>query len=131
MSDPTDSRIRIGSIEEFPEGRGRAVDYQDTRVAVFRRGDGWFALQDSCPHMGASLAEGSLEGWTVVCHWHDKRFDLKTGESDMRSGACARVYTVEVVGRDVFLERSRSDSVVDDDEEEWIPFDPEHHFKKK
>ena len=130
MGDSTESRIRSGSIEEFPEGRGRAVAYQDTRVAVFRSGNGWFALQDSCPHMGASLAEGSLEGRTIVCHWHDKRFDLKTGESDMRSGACARVYTVEVVGRDVFLERSRSDSVVDD-EEEWIPFDPEHHFKKK
>jgi len=130
MGDSTESRIRIGSIEEFPEGRGRAVAYQDTRVAVFHSGGGWFALQDSCPHMGASLAEGSIEGRRVVCHWHDKRFDLKTGASDMRSGACARVYTVEVVGRDVFLERSRSDSVVDD-EEEWIPFDPERHFKKK
>ena len=99
-------------------------------MAVFRVGERWFALRDACPHMGASLAEGSLEDGAVVCHWHDKRFDLETGASDMRSGACARVYTVEVVGGEVFLGPTWSETAADD-EEEWVAFDPERHFKKK
>jgi len=130
MPDKTDDRVRIGSTAEFFNRRGRAVDCQGTRVAVFRLGERWFALQDSCPHMGASLAEGSLDGDAVVCHWHNKRFDLKTGESDMRSGACARVYAVEVAGDQVFLVPPRS-AVADDDQDEWVRFDPDRHLKKK
>jgi nitrite reductase/ring-hydroxylating ferredoxin subunit len=129
MPDRNDDKVRIGSTAEFADGRGRAVDFQGKRVAVFRRGERWFALQDSCPHMGASLAQGSLDGNAVVCHWHDKRFDLKTGESDMRSGACAKVYAVEVVDDQVFLLPPPPTVVVDDDDD-WIPFDPDRHFKK-
>ena len=69
----------VGKVADFEEGRGHAVPVDGRMVAVFRRGDEWFAIDDLCPHMGASLAEGYVEGDTVTCPWHAWRFCIKDG----------------------------------------------------
>lgn len=69
----------IGSVDDFQEGVGKAVPVDGRMVAVFRRGDQFFAIDDLCPHMGASLAEGHVEGETVTCPWHAWRFCIRDG----------------------------------------------------
>lgn len=69
----------IGSVDDFQEGVGKAVPVDGRMVAVFRRGDQFFAIDDLCPHMGASLAEGHLDGHTVSCPWHGWRFCIRDG----------------------------------------------------
>jgi 3-phenylpropionate/trans-cinnamate dioxygenase ferredoxin subunit len=39
-----------------------------------------YAIEDSCNHAGASLAEGPRDGDRVVCPMHGYVFSLKTGE---------------------------------------------------
>ncbi|QXW28037.1 Rieske 2Fe-2S domain-containing protein [Aeromonas sanarellii] len=42
--------------------------------------DGRFhAIDDSCPHQGASLCGGKLEGEVIQCCAHGLRFNLNTG----------------------------------------------------
>ncbi len=85
------------------------------------------AIQDSCPHMGASLADGRLENGRVVCHWHDWSFDLVSGQGSMKSKQwlCARIYEVKVEGRDVYLRRPDEPTAArPEDDEEWTPWDP-------
>ena len=43
-----------------------------------------YAMDDTCPHNGASLSTGTLQAGCVTCPWHLWRFDLRTGE---RSGS--------------------------------------------
>jgi len=69
----------VGKVEDFDEGVGRAFAVNERMVAVFRRGDQFFAIDDICPHMGASLAEGHLEAETVSCPWHAWRFCIRDG----------------------------------------------------
>jgi nitrite reductase/ring-hydroxylating ferredoxin subunit len=38
-----------------------------------------YALDNRCPHMGFPLDRGTLRDGIVSCHWHNARFDLKTG----------------------------------------------------
>jgi len=49
-------------------------------IAVARIGDEVYAFDDTCTHAACSLADGELEGATVVCPCHMGQFDLKTGE---------------------------------------------------
>ena len=52
-------------------------------VAVFHTEDGEiFAIDDTCSHEGASLADGWLEGCEIECPLHSSRFDLRTGAVD-------------------------------------------------
>ncbi|TWT95088.1 nitrite reductase small subunit NirD [Neorhodopirellula pilleata] len=69
----------VGNVTDFDDNVGRAVPVDGRMVAVFRKGDQWYAIDDLCPHMGASLAEGHVENETVTCPWHAWRFCIKDG----------------------------------------------------
>lgn len=69
----------VGKVDDFEEGRGRAFPVNGRMVAVFRRGETFHAIDDFCPHMGASLAEGYLEEDSVSCPWHAWRFCIRDG----------------------------------------------------
>jgi nitrite reductase/ring-hydroxylating ferredoxin subunit len=90
--------------EDVPEGRGRVYYWNGCRVAVFRRGNQLFALADRCPHAGASLAQGRLEGHEVVCPQHGYRFDLRTGICLDDPSLRATVYRLVPMGDGLRLE---------------------------
>jgi nitrite reductase/ring-hydroxylating ferredoxin subunit len=57
-----------------------------------------FAYDDQCPHQGASLAEGCLEGRKLTCYAHCWEFDVLTGRGinpDCVSLRCLPVREVE------------------------------------
>jgi nitrite reductase/ring-hydroxylating ferredoxin subunit len=63
-----------------PTGDARVVAAEDgRRFAVFPV-DGGFRVTDAeCPHNRGPLAQGRIDGQTLVCPWHWYRFDLDTG----------------------------------------------------
>lgn len=65
--------------DEIAEGRGKALTVNGTEAAVFKCEGRLHATQNWCPHAGAALAAGMVDGGEVVCPGHDYRFDLKTG----------------------------------------------------
>jgi nitrite reductase (NADH) small subunit len=97
-------RHRVASIDDLPQNGGIAVDVGEKRIALFRYQGEVFALEETCPHRGGPLHEGSLDRGVVLCPWHQWQFDLKTGCSPVNPLSRVRVYTVRVEGEDVFLE---------------------------
>ncbi|WP_152050366.1 Rieske (2Fe-2S) protein [Tautonia marina] len=71
--------VAVCRFEDVPEGRGRVVRLEDRVIAVFRDGDRIVALDDRCPHAGASLGNGWIEEGAVVCPLHRWRFSLIDG----------------------------------------------------
>lgn len=71
--------VAVAKIEEIPEGQGRAFPVNDQMIAVFNEGGQFRAIDDSCPHQGASLAEGYICEGEVSCPWHAWRFRLDDG----------------------------------------------------
>lgn len=62
------------------EPAGRALVRQGgLEVAIFRVDGALYALEDSCPHAGASLCTGPVEGGHVQCRAHGLRFRLGDG----------------------------------------------------
>lgn len=100
---------KVGSI---PPGEGRAFQVEGRMIAVFHQHGTYFALNDLCPHMGASLAEGYVEGDCVTCPWHAWRFSLKDGLwlDNPRSKICTQTYAVRVVGDEIQVEVPAADS---------------------
>ena len=94
----------VGKVDDFEVGRGRAVPCDDRMVAVFRQEDGsWHAIDDLCPHMGASLAEGYLEGTCVTCPWHAWRFNITDGTWEDNPRVKVDSFEVKVEGEEVFV----------------------------
>ncbi len=93
---PVGEWFKVGTNADFVEQKGVAVDAGAERVAVFRVDGRLHALQDHCPHMRASLADGKIEGGQrVICHMHGWTFDLNTGQPEGGRSNCARIYPIE------------------------------------
>ena len=67
---------KVGSI---PEGEGISVAVGEQMVAIFNEGGEYFAINDACPHMGASLGTSRIEDGIVTCAWHAWRFKACDG----------------------------------------------------
>jgi len=71
--------MTVARTGEIPAGSARAYPINGRMVAVFHVDGDYHAILDSCPHMGASLASGYLDGHEVVCPWHAWRFCVRDG----------------------------------------------------
>ena len=105
MSEP----IHVGALDDIPCGEGIKVDRTRTGtvddIAVLRDEDGsvW-ALNDTCTHAQASLADGWVEGGYVECPLHTSRFCLKTGMvQNLPATEDAVTHTVQVRDGQVYL----------------------------
>jgi 3-phenylpropionate/trans-cinnamate dioxygenase ferredoxin subunit len=74
--------FEVCPLTDLPPGAARRVE-TDPPIAVFRTDEGEvFAIDDTCTHQDASLADGWLEGCEVECPLHASRFNLRTGAVD-------------------------------------------------
>ncbi len=65
---------------DVPLGESRAFWIDETGIAVFHLSDGFFALRNECPHAGASLAHGTMEGDVIRCRVHHWGFCVRDGK---------------------------------------------------
>jgi nitrite reductase (NADH) small subunit len=71
--------VAVAKVGDIPAGQGQAFAVNGRMVAVFNEDGKFSAIDDFCPHMGASLAGGWLEKGTVTCPWHAWRFCIRDG----------------------------------------------------
>jgi nitrite reductase/ring-hydroxylating ferredoxin subunit len=74
-TDPAaESFTSVARVGDIPPGEGRTFAVHGRLVAVFFDGTDYHALDDLCPHMGASLGSGPFVDGVVTCPWHAWRF---------------------------------------------------------
>ncbi len=88
-------------VGELADGKGLGVRVGEKLIAVFNVGGKYFAIDDVCPHMGASLCEGDVAEGIVTCPWHGWRFCLADGTWADSPRVKIGSYGVEVVGDEV------------------------------
>jgi nitrite reductase (NADH) small subunit/3-phenylpropionate/trans-cinnamate dioxygenase ferredoxin subunit len=91
-------------VGDLAEGEGKTVVAGGKVIALFRVGDEFHAIDDTCPHMGASLGAGHLEGGVVTCPWHAWRFRVTDGTWADNPRIKIPCYAVRVVGDEVQVE---------------------------
>ena len=73
-------KILVGKTADIPVGKMQKVSADGKEIVVMNIDGSYFAMDDTCTHAGASLAEGTLDGSTVTCGWHGSKWDGKTGK---------------------------------------------------
>ena len=80
MAEPgTTDFVTVARTGDIPDGQGISCAVGDTVVAVFNDGGEYFAINDQCPHQGASLGAGDVQNGVVACPWHAWRFRISDG----------------------------------------------------
>lgn len=94
------------NVADVPEGEARMFVVGDTPIGLFHIAGEFFALANECPHAGASLAHGIVEGDAVRCRIHLWQFCIRDGKYlDEDKPQCnVRTFAVRVVGEEVQVE---------------------------
>ena len=97
--------FRVCALADLPAGEALRVDAVTPPIAVFHTDDGEvFAIDDTCTHQDASLADGWVEDCEVECPLHASRFNLRTGAVDAPPAKIGvRAHTVTMQGDDIFV----------------------------
>lgn len=69
----------VAKVGDLKEGEACTVEIGGKLIALFCHAGRYFAIDDVCPHMGASLSAGFVEDAIVTCPWHAWRFRLTDG----------------------------------------------------
>ncbi len=69
----------VTHIKDLPPGSCQSFEIQDYGIALFNLEGEIHALDNTCPHAGGPLGEGTIEGDLVACPWHDWKFNIRTG----------------------------------------------------
>ena len=101
--------ILVASTSDVAEGEAIVIEPEESgyvaRIAIFHSdNDEWYALNDTCSHADASLADGWIEDEEVECPMHSARFNLATGKVlSLPATTDVQAHRVEVRGSDVYL----------------------------
>ncbi len=133
--------VHVGSarrLTKLTRGSSRVFSCNGEDVAVFKTRDGYVAVSDTCPHMGASLSQGRITDNQLECSWHQWKFSIDSGLSDAREWCRLNVFDVRIDGDKLFLrQRPKPDGPHEEKleppsqaTEGWTRWDPDRYFKK-
>lgn len=94
------------ALENFvPHLRTNTIVFDGRKVLIARTSKGFFAMQDRCPHNGASLSMGKCidEHNSIVCPLHRYHFNLETGRAMSGGADAGRTYPIKITDEGVFL----------------------------
>lgn len=105
---PKDYTIAI-TEPELIEGKPTKANVAGTDVFLLKTSTAIYALANKCAHMGGPLAEGKVEGNSIVCPWHGSRFCLKDGHvEDGPATTNQPAFDVKVEGGNVLVRARQS-----------------------
>ena len=96
---------KVASVADLKLGTAKLVELDGKKIALFNLDGTYYGIDDTCPHRGGPLSDGSIEGESVTCPWHGSKFNIKTGaveSAPARDGVSK--YNVRVQGSDIELE---------------------------
>lgn len=96
--------VLVGKVGSIPEGGNTLVEVNNRDVAVFHIDGKYFAIDDLCPHAGASLSGGPVENGIVTCPWHYWRFRLSDGAWADNPRVKTGWYPIRIEGDEIWLD---------------------------
>ncbi len=94
----------VVSVDELNRRGKKIVRVDDKQIVLFQTQNGLLACNNRCPHEGYPLAEGMPDEHCVLtCHWHNWKFDLKTG-NNLYGGDRLRIYPSQIRGSEIWLD---------------------------
>ena len=95
--------IKVAKTKDVPVNTGLAVEAEGQAIALYKVDGQVYAIDGVCPHAGAALAEGSLNGCLIMCPWHGWEFDVKTGKCDFNSDIQTKTFPVKEEKGEIYI----------------------------
>ena len=92
------------AFRNIPLMESRVILAGEHKICLSRNQEGFFAIQDACPHLGAPFSKGTLnEFGEVICPWHAYRYSLNDGRECENRSADAKIYPIRIDEKGFFI----------------------------
>lgn len=91
----------VAAADSLALGQCRTVEVQGRQLVLVHVGEDFHALDNLCPHRGAPMGAGYLEGNTLYCPMHGWDFNVTTGACGVRPDRPLVRYPVRVENGEV------------------------------
>ena len=99
------TRIKVAVKDEIIIGKGKELDVNGIRIALFKANGKYYAVEALCRHQDGSLAPGKMDGEIVECPLHSWHYNIRTGELlDYLEGVKLVTYAVDIKGNDIYVD---------------------------
>ena len=71
--------VEVGKAAELPDGAMKEITAEGKKLLLARVGDNYYAAESRCPHLGANLTQGTLQGSIITCPRHGSQLNLVDG----------------------------------------------------
>lgn len=76
----------VANINDLQNGETKQVSVGEIEILLAKIADKFYAVGAYCTHYKAPLAEGVVNGESVICPWHNSCFSLVTGDRQAPPG---------------------------------------------
>jgi glycine betaine catabolism B len=98
--------VKVGEVDDIHPSQTKAVQVGSDTVCVVNIDGKFYAIDNTCTHMGGPLAEGQLEGYEIRCPWHGSKFDVRTGQVTKPPAATPEpIYEVKIDNKDILIRK--------------------------
>ena len=73
--------VKVAATSDLDNNSARLVESGGKSIALICADGEYFALDNTCTHVGGPLCEGLVREGTITCPWHAAQFDVKTGKA--------------------------------------------------
>jgi nitrite reductase (NADH) small subunit len=97
------SSIKLAAVSDVPLNQSKCFRTAAGTIALFHQPDGFYALDDACPHRDGPLSEGPVKDGAVACPWHQWLFRLKDGVCTNIPGPKVKTYPVQIIKDEIWI----------------------------
>jgi nitrite reductase/ring-hydroxylating ferredoxin subunit len=98
------STVEICGADQLWDGEMECFRAGATTILLLKINGQFHAYQGHCPHQGAALADGELDGGLLTCTAHRWQFDATNGQGVNPKSAHLKCFPVHVVERKVLID---------------------------
>lgn len=82
---------------DLQEGKPVRVDVGDKAIVLALVSGTVYAMDAVCSHEGGPLEDGSIEGYSIICPWHQGIFDIRTAKASLETDWVTDLHSYAVV----------------------------------
>jgi nitrite reductase/ring-hydroxylating ferredoxin subunit len=79
---------------DLQEGKLVKVEINDKSIVLSKVNGKFYAMDSVCSHEGGPLEEGELEGNTLICPWHQGKFDIRSAKASPETDRVTDLHSI-------------------------------------
>jgi nitrite reductase/ring-hydroxylating ferredoxin subunit len=97
--------VPVAKKSEIPDQSAKCAQVEGKSIALFNLGGQFYAIDDTCSHVGGPLSGGLIQGEEVECPWHGARFNITTDKVALNPATRdVTTYNLRLSGEDIEIE---------------------------